>query len=322
MIQGGMDMISGMAEGMLSGAPGVITSSGEILNQAISFLMENLPLWLEQGVEFIGSLAEGVLQNMPEILSAIGSVLGQVIITIIQDFPKFLKKGFELIGKVASGLIQAIPTIVAAVPQVLGKISEWINDQDWLGMGIDLITTIGEGILNMGTEIWNAMKQVGDDAMEKFKNIDWGSLGKSIIDGIVAGLSAAGGAVTEWLKGMAKGALEKVKSFLGIASPSKVFRDQVGKWIPLGIAEGIENNADALYDALGDMSDLATNEAKEMVYRANNTYMPGDLSNDKVLSRLDAMVSLMAEYYPDMAESANGKSLINGMNRALGMAVI
>ena len=52
-------------------------------------------------------------------------------------------------------------------------------------------------------------------------------------------------------------AISYAKSRLGIASPSKVFRDEVGKWIPEGIAEGIEENADAIQGAFDAAMDLS-----------------------------------------------------------------
>ena len=45
-------------------------------------------------------------------------------------------------------------------------------------------------------------------------------------------------------------ALDWMKKKLGIHSPSRVFRDEVGKFIPAGIAVGIEQEAYTMQDAL------------------------------------------------------------------------
>ena len=41
---------------------------------------------------------------------------------------------------------------------------------------------------------------------------------------------------------------------MGIGSPSKVFADQIGRWIPAGIAAGIEANSGVVTNALSDLS--------------------------------------------------------------------
>ena len=66
-------------------------------------------------------------------------------------------------------------------------------------------------------------------------SVDWGSVGMNIIKGIANGLKGAAGAIVEAAKGAAESALNAAKNALGIHSPSRVFRDQVGKMMALGI---------------------------------------------------------------------------------------
>lgn len=60
------------------------------------------------------------------------------------------------------------------------------------------------------------------------------------------------------LKDLAKKALQAAKDVLGIESPSKVFRDQVGRYIPAGVALGIRNNLGQVKAAVRQMSATAT----------------------------------------------------------------
>lgn len=66
-------------------------------------------------------------------------------------------------------------------------------------------------------------------------------LGLGITNGIIDGLDST--KVNNKIADMAKNALDSAKKKLGIASPSKVFRDEVGKQITAGIALGIDKNA-------------------------------------------------------------------------------
>lgn len=321
-LEQGMQMVSQMATGFIEDLPEMIAAAGELINQAISFIMENLPQFLEQGVQFVMNMVTGLIGAIPDILSAVLQVIGDMLTTIMDQGPEFITKGFELIGDIIAGLIEAIPDLVAAIPQVLGEIKKWIDEQDWIGMGMDLIKAIATGISNVGEKIWNAMSEAGQTAMDNFREIDWADLGRSIIDGIVSGITNFAGNLWESIKGLARQALGKAKEEIDSHSPSRKFANEVGQWIPKGIAVGIETNTDSLLTEIDKMSNLALDRAQDLTISANANYTAAQSPSDRVLARMDAMLNLMAEYYPEMAKGTDGEVLFNGMNRALGMAVI
>lgn len=82
----------------------------------------------------------------------------------------------------------------------------------------------------------------------------WASVGHNIISGIANGVRAAAGALASAAAAAAQSALSAAKNALGIHSPSRAFRDEVGRWIPAGIAVGIR--ADTA-EALGAVDELA-----------------------------------------------------------------
>lgn len=75
-------------------------------------------------------------------------------------------------------------------------------------------------------------------------------IGMDIINGIINGISNAAGWLFDKLKNLANDALNAAKSILGIGSPSKRFRDEIGKWIPHGIAQGVDDNAHVAHAAV------------------------------------------------------------------------
>lgn len=89
------------------------------------------------------------------------------------------------------------------------------------------------------------MPQVFSAIINAFKGINWADLGKNIIDGVINGVKNAASSLINVFKDLAESALDAVKDFFGIASPSKVMRDQVGKMLPAGMAQGVEDGMDA-----------------------------------------------------------------------------
>ena len=72
------------------------------------------------------------------------------------------------------------------------------------------------------------------------------SVGSSITSGIEGGIMAAAGRLASAAASVVRRAIEAAKSAAGIESPSKVFRDEVGKPIVQGIEQGITETAPAL----------------------------------------------------------------------------
>jgi hypothetical protein len=79
-------------------------------------------------------------------------------------------------------------------------------------------------------------------------------LGKNTVQGIITGLKTMTGPLANAAKAIAKTIEQTIKKTLKIKSPSRVMRDEVGKWISLGLAEGILRNIGAVVSATNRMA--------------------------------------------------------------------
>ena len=109
-----------------------------------------------------------------------------------------------------------------------------------------------EGAPKIGEAAESLMKMIWDT----ITNTDWLSLGANIIKGIISGITSQTSALFDTLTGLAKKALDAAKNVLGIHSPSAVFKDEIGQYIDLGIAEGIDDYANPIQSAMGRLSDM------------------------------------------------------------------
>jgi hypothetical protein len=89
----------------------------------------------------------------------------------------------------------------------------------------------------------------------------WSSLGSSVASGIASGISAGSGAIKSAAVSAAQSALSAAKAALDINSPSGVMRDEVGRWIPAGIADGMER---AMPQATRDMQAALTDGTESL----------------------------------------------------------
>ena len=126
-------------------------------------------------------------------------------------------------------------------------------------------------------------------------SFDWGEIGHNIIDGIKEGILGMAGTLVQSAKDVAGKALDGMKSFLGIHSPSKVFENQVGKMIDLGVAGGVDNNSNVVEAAMQDLSNTAV-----MAYNTD-VEIPGTAS---VTSKNTdtKIIELLNEYLPQLTK--------------------
>ena len=119
---------------------------------------------------------------------------------------------------------------------------------------------LGNGMIDNIKNITNLIPSIFTSIKNAFANSGWIDIGKNLIDGIIQGIKNAIPAMLETLKGAAGNALNAVKNFFGIKSPSRLFRDEVGKYIPQGIAVGVENEmpetADRIKKSIKDNTDV------------------------------------------------------------------
>ncbi|WP_431997792.1 phage tail tape measure protein [Streptomyces fungicidicus] len=84
------------------------------------------------------------------------------------------------------------------------------------------------------------------------------NVGLDFVYGIWNGISAAGGWLWSQVSGFAqRNIVDPVKDFLHIGSPSKLAADEIGHWIPAGIAMGVDDNAHVVDEAMRAVVDPA-----------------------------------------------------------------
>ena len=142
-----------------------------------------------------------------------------------------------------------VDNAIAQIKQLPQKAWTWLQNtiSKVAQFAVNLANKATEAGRGFVTNIVNALSGI----VEKMK-----SIGSSIVEGIWSGISSGWSWLTGKVSSLASSLFESAKEALGINSPSKVFADEVGKWIPAGIAVGIDKNAKT---ALNSVKDLAMN---------------------------------------------------------------
>lgn len=223
-------------------APQVMEVGGQILSGIAQGIVAALPTLLTTGAQIIMQLASGILSAIPQMVSQLPQIITEFINYMSSEFPTVLQEGTELFNNFVDGLIGAIPDMVAQLPEVITAFVGFITDNlpNILESGVSILTNLIEGIIGAIPDLVAALPQIIDAIVTGIGDLMGNILdvGRSIVEGIWQGITNAGewlvGKITGWFDGV----VGSVKRFLGINSPSRVFADQVGANMALGVGEG------------------------------------------------------------------------------------
>lgn len=227
--------------------------------QGVSDLLTKCCPWLDQ----LGSTFETVMDLIGDTLEVVGAALNQfmtvaglVIEQVVQFLVSTLEPAFAAMAPFISGIVSSVNQVIGSIAQIVqgvvnlvaGLISGnwsqvWQSCQQIASGAVGALGGILGGIYNAamaavsgaGTWLWNA--------------------GSQIIAGLWNGISGAIGGLYNNIWNALSGLVDEAMSALGIHSPSRVFRDKVGKFIPSGIGVGIKRNTPALLSDADKMTD-------------------------------------------------------------------
>lgn len=162
----------------------------------------------------------------------------------------------ESVGNFATVALGMLQTFGQQAPTLLSDIGSAIQAQGpaLLASGLNIIAQLAVGFINGIPDFLNNIPEFLEQSKAAFAALDWPSIGTDTVNGIIVGIKNAASSLFGTLRDLASSALNAAKDALGIASPSKAFANEVGKWIPSGMAVGIEANLSPVTGAVQNMA--------------------------------------------------------------------
>ena len=255
-VESGIELLRSFGEGLVEGVPELLENALPMLLDFVEMIRENFGLIVDAGLELIANFGTGIINALPTLIEYVPQIITEVCRMINDNVPKVIATAFTLLVQFGVGLIQSIPVLISNAGNIITAIISVFSAFNWINLGSQVLTMIANGFKALIMLPVNIFRNLGQSIITTFKSgFSWSSLGSNIISGIVNGIKGAGGQIASTLMGFAKSAFDSVKSFFGIASPSKLMRDSIGKFIPEGMAVGITANADSVYKAIDDLSE-------------------------------------------------------------------
>lgn len=303
MLEVGGQLILSLGQAFLDNAPELLGSLGDIMGQLFDLLMESAPSMLESGAELVLNIVEGIVNHLPDVLSKGGEIIGrlttgitqnlpqiassvmqivqQLLTTLVQNLPQILQGGVQMLMSLVQGIISSLPQIASSAGELIGTLLSTLvqNLPQILSMGVELIGQLVVGIVQAVPQVIEAIFSLITSIGQQFINTDWGQIGRDLIEGIKNGITNAASAIKDAALEAAKKAFEAVKNFFGIKSPSKLMRDEIGRFIPAGIAAGIDDNAGLVTESMEDVGGLVSDSAAHWMSSLGSASYTGAQTN-------------------------------------------
>lgn len=204
--------VGGLVSGIVQALPAAVEAIAAVVPMLVEQITILLPQILNAGIDIIAALASGIAGNLPALIPAAVDAIITVAEGLVDHVDEIIIAAGSLIAGLTQGLIEALPRLVVRLPEIIGAIVK--------------------GLLS-------GMASIGE-------------VGSQLVRGLFDGISNAASWLYDKLRGWVSDVLGWVKGLFGIHSPSKVFANEIGKFIPPGITLGVEQ---AMPRAMRDMSE-------------------------------------------------------------------
>lgn len=234
--------------------PRFVQGLTQLISGMIPYVAPALELLLPPLVDGVGGLVSGIVQALPAAVEAITAVIPMLVEQLTILLPQIISAGVEIIAALASGIGENLPALIPAVVDAIITITEGLIDHiDLLIIAAgQLIAGLAQGLIEAIPRLVVRLPEIIDAIVKGLLKglAAIGEVGSQLVHGLFNGISNAATWLYEKVKGWASSVVGWIKDFFGIHSPSKVFADEVGKFIPPGITLGVEQ---AMPRAMRDM---------------------------------------------------------------------
>ncbi len=248
-------LLSRLAETLFVALPNFLVSMYALIGNVLQQLMAYD--WGTFASNAMSQLTNAISNFVSTFFSGDTNLLQSLIDWTTNTLPQLIEQGISMMLSLADGFLAALPDLLTSLLSIITSILNTFiqNLPKIIETGIKILTSLALGLIQGIPKVLAALPKIFLAIINAFKNVNWGDIGRNIITGIVNGLKAAAHMVIDYIKDLASQALDSIKEFFGIASPSKVMRDEVGRWIPAGMAVGIQTNAKEALKAMNDLSE-------------------------------------------------------------------
>lgn len=240
------------------------------------------------------NVKDWVTTELPKIIQSVvdwfSQLPGRIWTWLVNTVNNVIQWGQNLYSTMTTAATNAINSVTSWFQQLPGKIWTWL---------VNTVTKVGQWAIdlkNKGVEAAQSLVNAVIDGVSSLPG-KMKEVGVNIVNGVWSGICSAKDKFVSDVKSFFSGIVDGVKDALDINSPSRVMKKEVGRWIPPGVGEGIEEEMPELYDQTDE----------EMAKLAEHMQAAVDVETGKITVRSKAQ----AEHTADTEMPTGGDTYID-----------
>lgn len=280
-IKTGFEMLNKLADGIVSALPVMISKIPTIISTFANIINDNAPTILVCGAKLIGKLVMGIIQSIPVLIASVPKII-KAIVDVWSAF-NWLQLGANAIKFMGNGIKSMFGALKGVGKGVLDAVKGGLSNlpDALMNLGKSAMYSLSGTISGLGHLGKNAMLKVASAIESGIRTLPSKMLniGKDIVQGIWNGITGMSGWIAHKVSGFASSIVKGFKNSLGIHSPSRVMRDEVGRFIGEGIGVGI---TDSLADVKKDIDEFNSDIINEFKSKNNAPVALGAIQRVKM----------------------------------------
>lgn len=238
------EFLAPMVPAILEFAPQLIQSFTWMVLGLVDQLPYALPQMLAGATQLFQGILLALLQVAPQLVLGLADALAQLVMQLFTSIPSMLQTATELFNTIWQAIMTAGPTIISGLIDIIGQLLANILSAA-PGVLANAGQMMGQLVVAIGNAAGQALPAIGEllnQVLSAITSFDLVGAGQQLMQGFIEGIKNMAGQIFDAAVGAVQGAVDGVLGFLGIASPSRLFRE-IGQYTMEGMAIGIERTA-------------------------------------------------------------------------------
>ena len=255
----GQNILNALLQGIVENIPQITSTATQVILSLVNFIIQNLPMILQVGVTILLELIKGISKSLPELIPIMVKVIMDMVNILLDNIDVIIECGIQLLVALIEGIMNALPELVSRLPEIIIKITNTLINlsPQLLSAAFRIIMALAEGLIKYVPEMISRIPQIIKSMINAFKQGvgDFVNIGANLLKGLWQGISNTKNWLINKIKSIGKTITNSIKSIFGIHSPSKVWRNEIGKNLILGIGVAFEKDDNIIDKQINDFGD-------------------------------------------------------------------
>ena len=259
LIETGTQILQSLLDGIIQYLPQIMPIVVQVILSLVNFITQNLPTILQAGITILLELIKGITQALPDLIPTMVRVIMDMVNILLDNIDEIIECGIQLLVALTEGIMNALPELMSRLPEIITKLVMGLinlSPQLW-SAALRLVLALSAGMVKYIPEMISRVPQMIKSIVNAFMQgvKDFSKIGENLIKGLWQGISKTLNWLQNKITGIANAITNKFKKIFDIHSPSKLFRNEIGKNLILGIGVAFEKDDNLIDKQINDFGD-------------------------------------------------------------------